>query len=63
MDAAPERFTLTLEAAPGEVPAQIRLRHALKVFWRLYQLRCTSIEPARGPVDQTPAGHGDDHGR
>lgn len=36
-------FTLIIEAKPANTPAEVRLRHALKLMLRAYSLRCTSI--------------------
>ena len=36
-------YQLTLSPTPGNVPATIRLRKALKALLRVYGLRCTSV--------------------
>ena len=45
--AAPERFTLTLQALPNPdgVSAIIRLRRVLKAALRSYRLKCIRCEP------------------
>lgn len=40
----PERFQVTLQAMPSEVPVIIRLRKFQKAALRSYGLRCTSAE-------------------
>jgi hypothetical protein len=41
-----ERFTLTVEALPDDVPAAVRLRSLLKRALRSFRLRCVSVAPA-----------------
>jgi hypothetical protein len=41
----PERYLLTLEAPPGDVPAAVRLRRFLKSALRAHGLRCVSARP------------------
>jgi hypothetical protein len=38
-----ETFTLTIEAAPATLPAEVRLRHLLKHAWRAWGLRCVAV--------------------
>jgi hypothetical protein len=53
MTAPRERFRLELEALPSDTPAVIRLRAALKLFLRRFDLRCVSIieAPDDDPAD------------
>jgi hypothetical protein len=53
-----EKFVLELEALPGNVPAEIRLRHALKLFLRRFDLKCTRVSPGNASgVAQDASGH------
>jgi len=56
--AAPERFTLVLQALPDGVPAIIRLRRVLKAALRSYGLRCVQCGRRRSnpPRGRTIAG-------
>ena len=47
-----ERFSLVLRAVPGGVPATIRLRRALKMLWRAYQLRAEDIRDLPAEPDK-----------
>lgn len=38
-----ERFRLTLEALPRSVPGSARLRAALKLFLRMFGLKCIAV--------------------
>jgi hypothetical protein len=42
---AGERFVLTFEAAPADVPACVRIRRLLKHAGRVLRLRCVRVEP------------------
>jgi hypothetical protein len=42
----PQRFTLIIDVAPGDVPAVTWLRAALKVLLRAYRIRCVTCLPA-----------------
>lgn len=60
---ARERVRLTLETAPSEVPAAVRLRRLLKQLGRAYGWRCVEVEalppkeaPAREPVREGEEG-------
>ncbi len=45
VEGAPRRrFRLTLEAIESEIPADVRLRAALKTLLRRYRLRCEVVE-------------------
>jgi hypothetical protein len=50
---AGERFVLTFEAAPADVPACVRIRRLLKHAGRVLQLRCVGVAeaPAGGRED------------
>ena len=37
------RFTIELRELPSDVPVEVRLRRALKLFLRAFNLRCESI--------------------
>lgn len=47
----PERFTITIEAAPGPTPAIARLRRLLKALLRSFGFRCVSVQQSRPDQD------------
>ena len=46
-----ERFSLLIEAGPGDVPGIVRLRALLKTMWRSYRLRVVEAQDARGSTE------------
>lgn len=62
---AAERPTFILELRPepdkpGEAPAIVRLRRALKSLGRSYGLRCIRVEPGKPGADPLAPGSGTD---
>ena len=51
----PARFALVLRdvGGPGDSPAEVRLRMALKVLLRRFGLRCEAVQPASS---ESPGG-------
>ena len=48
-----ERFTITLESVPSDIPAAARLKRALKMLLRGFGLRCvTAVETQ--PTNDAP---------
>ena len=43
-----QRFIIEVRPLPDAVPAEVRLRRALKTLLRAFGLRCESIELAKG---------------
>ncbi len=52
------RFRVTLVALPGEPPAAVRLRRALKTLLRVYGLRCRLVETLPEPPAATDVSAG-----
>lgn len=48
------RYTLEIEAQPGDVPPEHRLRRLLKSMLRAYGMRCTRITRADDPPASPP---------
>jgi len=46
MKPTPERYVLTIQSLPDEVPAIVRLRRVLKAVLRSHRFRCIEIRPA-----------------
>ena len=40
----PDRWTLTFEPLPHDVPATVRIRHLLKYALRTLRLKCVSVD-------------------
>lgn len=51
----PDHIRLTLRALPDPVPADVRLRRALKALLRVYGFRCVKVEGAAGEAAPPPA--------
>jgi hypothetical protein len=49
---AGQRFRVDLEAAAATVPAEVRLKRALKVLLRSFGLRCTGVSELK---DEAPS--------
>ena len=47
--AAAPRYVVTLRAEPGDVPADVRLRRALKCLGRAFNLKCLDIREIKPP--------------
>lgn len=45
-------YHLHLVAEPGNAPAVVRLRRALKQLWRGYRLRCRAVEEVKPPGEK-----------
>ena len=51
-----ERFIIELQAAPGGIPAIVRLRKFLKMALRSYGLKCIAIRESKPTTDKTTEG-------
>ena len=41
------RYRLVLEASDSDLPADVRVKRALKVLWRSFALRCVGIRQTK----------------
>ncbi len=55
------RFTIELRELPSDVPVEVRLRRALKLFLRAFNLRCESIVEVDRKGALAAKGEGGEH--